>query len=225
MIEIFLRQCYHSPNSEIANRKRPEWFSKKKCYENLLFTLDPETAKVNIIFDNFYGEPEEKEGKRIISAGNEGSSFLQTLEIVMSKGFPDDTIIYFLEDDYLHRPNWCEVFLEAFTLPVHYVTLYDHLDKYKYYPELASQIYVTPSAHWRTIPSTTNTYACRMSQLREDIDIHRKFSIGREISDDNGKFLELSRQGRILVSSLPGWSTHCDSYMSPVINWQNYLPR
>ena len=33
---------------------------------------------------------------------------------------------YFLEDDYLHRPGWCDVLLEGFTVNnASYVTLYD----------------------------------------------------------------------------------------------------
>ena len=37
---------------------------------------------------------------------------------------------------------------------------YDHLDKYKLpqYKELKSQIFVTKSCHWRTVPSTTFTF-------------------------------------------------------------------
>lgn len=217
-IEIFLRQCYHSPNSQIPNRKRPEWFNKEIALNNLLSTIDTDLANLNIIYDNYFGvsEPQSFCSFSEITAGTEAASFLETLEIIMSKNFSDDTIIYFLEDDYLHRTGWCNVLLEAFELPIKYVTLYDHLDKYLHYPDLQSKIYATKSAHWRTTPSTTNTYACKMGQLRNDIEIHRRFSIGRDISDDNGKFLELGG----LVSSLPGYSTHCDDYMSPTINWE-----
>ena len=41
----------------------------------------------------------------IINEGNEAGSFLRTLEIVESLGYDDDTIIYFVEDDYLHRES------------------------------------------------------------------------------------------------------------------------
>lgn len=129
-------------------------------------------------------------------------------------GLQDETIVYLLEDDYLHQPNFCRVLMEGVQLS-DYVTLYDHLDKYKDYPDLVSKIMLTETCHWRTTPSTTNTYACKFSVLKRDLEIHKEFSRDRDISDDNGKFLRLGG----LVSSIPGYSTHCDAYMSPVVKW------
>ena len=145
------------------------------------------------------------------------------LDHVMDRKFSDDTILYFLEDDYLHRENWAETLLEAFTLPeADYVTLFDHRDKYEHemYTDLRSRLFYTPSCHWRSTPSTTNTYAMRMKTLCEDIATHRKFSDGHNISLDHEKFLELGRQGKTLISSIPGWSTHCEpAFASPCNNW------
>ena len=61
----------------------------------------------------------------IINEGNEAGSFLRTLEIVESRGYDDDTIIYFVEDDYLHRENWCEVLIEplVFQLNMYHYTI------------------------------------------------------------------------------------------------------
>ncbi len=220
MIEIFLRQCYHSPNSLLPNRNRPEWFSKQLCWDNLIKTIDLSLANINTVYDTHFGDSNVHPTTNYypINCGSEGSSFLATLDIIMERNFPDDTIIYILEDDYLHRENWCKIMLEAFTLNVEYVTLYDHLDKYFHYPNMLSNILLTDSCHWRTIPSTTNTFACRMSTLKRDIEIHRKYSIGREVSDDNAKFLELNKT---LISPMPGYSTHCDDYLSPIIDWKN----
>lgn len=222
-IEIFLRKCYHSPNSELPNRNRPEWFSKAKCYENLLYTASFNLSNINVVYDNFFGNriiinKDYFSSYHEINAGTEAKSFLFTIDYTFSKNLPDDTVIYFLEDDYLHKPNWCEVLLEGVKLAP-YVTLYDHKDKYLHYPDLTSKILVSESAHWRTTPSTTNTYACTFRQLKEDLEIHKQFSRDRDISDDNGKFLELGKMGRTLISSIPGYSTHCDDYLSPVVNW------
>ncbi len=217
-IEVFLRQCYHSPNSLLPNRNRPEWFSKENCFYNLMATTDLSLANLNFIYDTYFGDSNVHPTTNYypIRCGTEASSFLATLEIIESKQLPDDTIIYILEDDYLHREGWYKLLLEAFTLPVEYVTLYDHLDKYLHYPDLKSTILLSPSSHWRTIPSTTNTFACKMGTLKRDMEIHRKHSIGRDISDDNGKFLELNKT---LISPIPGYSTHCDDYLSPIVNW------
>ena len=53
------------------------------------------------------------------------------LDYVTNKKFHPDTILYFVEDDYLHLPGWLDVLLEGFSIPeADYVTLYDHKDKY-----------------------------------------------------------------------------------------------
>jgi hypothetical protein len=229
-IQVFLRQCFYSPNTALANRQRPEWFDKVKIFENLKRTINPELAQLNILYDEHFGNISEtflssEKDVRIINCGNEATSFLRTLEIVESSGFDDDTIIYFLEDDYLHQENWCEVLIEAFTLPIHYVSLYDHLDKYMDYPDLVSKIFHTNSVHWRTVPSTCNTYAAKMGQLKEDMHIHKHYSAASPdgISMDHAKFVHLGNVGRTLVTPMPGYSTHCDLLHSPTVNWERII--
>ena len=229
-IEVFLRQCFYSPNTALPNRKRPEWFDKVKVFENLKRTINPKLANLNIIYDEHFGPLEEtflvKENNvQVINCGNEAGSFLRTLEIVESSNYDDETIIYFLEDDYLHRENWCEILIEAFSLPIQYVSLYDHLDKYRDYPDLVSKIFHTESVHWRTVPSTCNTYAAKLNQLKEDMSIHKHFSATSPdgISMDHAKFVHLGNIGRTLVTPMPGYSTHCDLLHSPTINWEKYI--
>ena len=232
-IEVFLRHCYMSPNASLPNRKRPPWFDKVKVFENLKRTIDPEIAKINIVYDEHFGSIndvaflKEEKDVEIINKGNEAGSFLRTLEIVESRGYDDDTIIYFVEDDYLHRENWCEVLIEAFSLPTHYVSLYDHLDKYidSGYNDLVSKVFHTDTCHWRTVPSTCNTYAGKMGQLKQDMHIHKHFSAASPdgISMDHAKFVELGRHGRRLITPMPGYSTHCDLLHSPTIDWEKYI--
>ena len=234
-IEVFLRHCYSSPNQALPNRKRPPWFNKGKILQNLKRTINPELAKINIVYDEHFGSIsdvahlvlEKPADVEIINEGNEAGSFLRTLEIVESRGYDDDTIIYFIEDDYLHRENWCEVLIEAFSLPTHYVSLYDHLDKYidSGYDDLVSKVFHTDSCHWRTVPSTCNTYAGKMGQLKQDMVIHKHFSAASPdgISMDHAKFVELGRHGRRLITPMPGYSTHCDLLHSPCIDWEKYI--
>ncbi len=88
------------------------------------------------------------------------------------------------------------------------------------YRKLSAQLFITPSCHWRTTPSTTNTFAVRFGTLLRDLRIHRRFSQNRQISDDHRKFCCLKRRGRILISALPGWATHAEpEYASPCIDW------
>lgn len=211
-IYVFVRHCLYSAAS--AHKKRPEGFSRKACHENLLATAD-ERVRFTFFLDTAKEGEHFLKGQALeIKAGTEALSFLAQLGHVMQLDLNPDAIIYFLEDDYLHKPGWVDVLLEGFTLDADYVTLYDHKDKYLHYPQLTSHLYLTPSCHWRTTPSTTNTYAMRFATLKEDLAIHRRFSFGRKITADHAKFCALRRKGAKLVSPIPGWSTHADPEFS-----------
>lgn len=219
VVEVFVRHCTYSSIS--AKKPRPTYFSKEAAHRNLL-----QTADARVHFTHFLDTA--KEGRHFlkgsaieIKEGTESGSFLKMLEYVLALDLNLNTIVYFLEDDYLHKPGWVDVLFEGFSLPADYVTLYDHRDKYSAYPKLTSQIFVTPSCHWRTTPSTTNTYAMRFSTLKEDQKIHRRFSLGRKVTADHNKFCFLGKKGRRLISSMPGWSTHADpEFLSPCIQWE-----
>ncbi len=228
-IQVFLRTCYHSPNQDLPNRTRPEWFDKDKVYRNFLNTINNELADHTIIYDTHFSPDKGKLATKtlnslLIDEGTEAGSFLKTLDHVLSLNLPDETIIYFLEDDYLHRPNWCEALIEGLSL-ADIASLYDHKDKYLHYPDLTSKLLVSDSCHWRTTPSACNTYACKMGTLRADIETHRKHSTNcaNGISNDHSKFTELWQRGRTLISAVPGFSTHCDGFVSPVINWEKII--
>ena len=230
-IYIFVRHCKFSSNS--VGKDRPPWFTREGCFNNLLNTRDG-NCDVNICFDgklegsghflekDYYYDSflvHEKIG------GNDGASFLNVLETVHDFDFKDDDIIYFLEDDYLHNINWPKILREGFEeTSADYVTLYDHNDKYTFsmYSDLVSQIMATKSCHWRNIPSTTNTYACLGKTFRKDYEIHKQFcNLTRGFTQDNDKFLELGKMNRSLISSIPGYSTHCEpAFMSPVVDWE-----
>jgi hypothetical protein len=229
-IEIFLRHCFYSPNSALPNRHRPSWYDKEKVFQNFKRTLNIEACNYTIIYDKHYGPRDQtflKTESNVVECdcGNEAGSFIFTLNYIKDQNYDPNTIIYFLEDDYLHLPGWEKVMVEAFALPIHYMTLYDHLDKYLNYPDLYSKIYCTESCHWRTVPSTCNTYATKYTQLMQDYHTHEKYSVYSDngISRDNDKFLDLGGQGRSLISSMPGYSTQCDLLQSPTINWEQHL--
>ncbi len=221
VIEVFVRHCVHSSLS--AHKKRPREFSKEVCYQNLIQTSD-ERVHLTHFLDIRDGDHFLK-GKAIhIQEGTESGSFLRMLEYVEKLDLHPDTIVYFLEDDYLHRPGWIDVLFEGFSLAADYVTLYDHKDKYTMYPKLFSKIFITPSCHWRTTPSTTNTYAMRFSTLKQDSSAHRSFSLGRKVTADHNKFCFLGKKGRTLISPMPGWSTHADpEFLSPCIDWEQFF--
>ena len=224
IIQCFVR--YSTYSSASVHKERPSDFSYEACHYNLLETKDSR-IELTYFLDLAVEKDHFLRGKAIeIREGTEAGSFLKLLSTVQNLDLHPDTIIYFLEDDYLHRPGWVDALFEAFSLDADYVTLYDHGDKYTAYPKLKSEIYVTKSCHWRTTPSTTNTYAMRFSTLKKDLSIHERFSLGRKISRDHDKFCFLRKKGAKLISPMPGFSTHVDpKFLSPCIDWNPYFKK
>ncbi len=227
-IQVFVRHCNLSLQS--LNKNRPPWFNRELCWNNLKATLDPDLAALTALFDGKINETHflkrEKEYPVVECrfGGSDAASLLNLLHYVESLNLPPSVIVYILEDDYMHRPGWCQVLKEAFDqLSPSYATLYDHPDKYgAVYPKLMSKLFVTPSCHWRTTPSTTNTYACFAGTLKRDLKIHREqCSLQTGVAQDHKKFQILARKGFPLISCIPGYSTHCESeYLSPCVAWQ-----
>lgn len=231
-IQVFVRHCHYSEAS--AHKQRYCSFDKELCLQNLLDTVNDCKIEMTFILDTFHPcqnphfiHKQTRFPVIEMKGGTETASFLWMLDYVASQKFSAQTIIYFLEDDYIHKPDWCKILRESFTLPgVDYVTLYDHKDKYflPEYQDLSAKIFHTNSCHWRSTPSTTNTYAMRYKTLMRDIEIHKSFSLHRNVSDDHGKFLKLQSQGAILVSAIPGWATHAEpKYASPCTDWEEML--
>jgi len=112
--------------------------------------------------------------------GNPGS-FWKLYEIGLAKA-NDNDCLYFVEDDYLHKPNAPEILLEGLER-FDYVTLYDHPDKYRNsnmplnpyakmnrYSE-PTEVIEGPLSVWRTTNSTTMSFAVNGKTLKEDKDI------------------------------------------------------
>ncbi len=233
-VQLFVRHCYFSSASH--KKARHKHFDRQKCYQNLLATFDPKQVFLTFFLDSFYKEEEphfvlEQSTFPVIEIreGTEAGSFLKMVDYVTAQKIEPETVIYFLEDDYLHKEGWVNILQEGFTLPnVDYVTLYDHRDKYflPAYDALSSKIYHTDSCHWRTTPSTTNTFAMRFKTLLEHQEIHRAYSMERKISADHEKFCKLQKMGAVLISSIPGWATHAEpEFASPCYDWEAVLKK
>jgi hypothetical protein len=227
MIRVFQRHCNFSSNSH--NKPRPEWFDREKIFDSLISTLD-ERVDYTAFHDSGNGEMTDhflnnkNVNKVSMKGGNDAQSFLNLLNYVIEQNYDDEDIIYFLEDDYLHKQGWVDILLEGFEyIGADYYTLYDHPDKYflSMYEDLQSKIIVTPSIHWRTIPSTTNTYACKFKTLKKHFDIHVQYcDLVEKWTKDSHKFQELWNIGSNLISCMPGHSAHVENNMlSPVVNW------
>ena len=230
-IEIFSRHCNFSKLSD--DRERLKGFSKETCYKNLKGTIDKNISNITFLMD---GETEkhflknEKEFEIVnIEGGSQAKSWASALKYVNNKNFADDQIIYFIEDDYLHLENWNNIMLEGFELKVDYISLYDHLDKYKLsmYNKLESKIIVSKSCHWRATPSTTLSFAVKFKTFKKHYEIYKKFNfIETGSTKDHDMFIELWKSGSNLISSIPGYASHMDlHWLAPTINWEEIIKK
>lgn len=220
-IHIFYR---HYNIEKTDNKGRPAWFDYEKCFQNLLNTIKSENIELHVVFDgnieaNFINNYKDEFTTHQIKAGNDQSSFFQTWEIAKNTPMEMVDLVYFLENDYLHTLDWAEKTIELFSTYklLHYVSLYDHNDKYflPAYDDLLSKVFVTSNHHWRTTPSTCGSFIITRELLELDYDINTS------IVGDHNKFLQLTEErNRMVITPIPGLSTHCmEGLMSPTVNW------
>jgi hypothetical protein len=160
-----------------------------------------------------------------------GGSSAAGFRIVLNEALKlqNDEIVYFVEDDYLHLPKSRQVLLEGLER-VDYVSLYDHADKY--IPASrggnpfidddgaeVTKVFVTKTTHWKLTNSTTMTFGAKVSTLKEDEAIWKKYT-SETYPHDFKCFLELRESGRALATPIPGYSTHCEPmWASPLTDW------
>ena len=139
-----------------------------------------------------------------VSVGHGAGTFNLALDEAL--GYNDDEIVYFVENDYLHKSGSDQILKEGFDLGASFVSLYDHPDKYKGpdqggnpYCEGGAEdtrVYLTNSTHWKITNSTTMTFASKVSTLKRVEPILRKWTNGTH-PNDFPMFLELRKNNEI----------------------------
>ena len=225
MIRIFQRHCQFSSNS--ANKERPDWFDREKIFDSFKKTFTDQ-IRYTAFYDTLNGTEHFIFNKNVsiieTKGGSEAKSFNNLLNYVYDQNFQDEDIIYFVEDDYLHLEGWVDIMLQGFNdIGADYYTLYDHPDKYylPMYEELQSKIIATKNTYWRTIPSTTCTFACKFKTFKKYFKDHLKFC-SKGFTQDHQMFLHLWSIGSNLISCMPAYCTHVEANMlSPYREWEN----
>lgn len=216
-----------------GSKPRPEWYSKRACLANLLRVFGPDHQYHFLVDGGGQAFCEELDGfarnlgvAPVVTPLNErqnGGAFRRMLDYSCSlRG-----LLYLVEDDYLHRPGAAQVLAEG-SEHWDYVTGYDHPDKYSpsepyCYAEKPSILHAGQWCHWREVPSTTGTFAVQSIVLCEDQSVWETWcrpELGW--ARDHQCFTELTqgRQGATVASTVPAFSTHCESqWLAPVVDW------
>ena len=188
------------------SKVKPDYINNENCLANAVKVFDD--CEWSIIADNVSKETSDM------------------IEKYKSK----DHTVYFLENDYLHKPDSRVIIEEGLSLGAQFVSLYDHPDKYigpdkggNPYCEGGAEdtrVYLTESTHWKITNSTTMTFAAQVSTLRENESVLRHHTSGVH-PEDFKMFLELRYANKLLVTPIPGYATHGETaWLSPLNDWK-----
>ena len=214
------------------NKVKPNYIGNEQCLKNATEVF--KDADWSIIADNISPETNDmvqryksRDCINYVSVGHGAGTFNMALDEALM--YPDDEIIYFIENDYLHKPGSQRILEEGFNLGASFVSLYDHPDKYldpsqggNPYCEGGAEdtrVYLSNNCHWKITNSTTMTFAAKVSTLKKTELILRKHTVGSHPNDFK-MFLELRQNNELLITPLPGYSTHGETaFLTPLTNW------
>jgi hypothetical protein len=211
------------------NKVKPNYINNESCLKNFVNVFG--NQNLHIIADNCseatlkmiskYVHPNRID---IVSVGHGAGTFNLALDMALK--YDDETIIYFVENDYLHKPDSDKILVEGLQLGYGYVSLYDHPDKYMNGANPfvedggeVTRVMLTDSCHWKLTNSTTMTFASTVGTLRGDESILREFTKGTYPRDFE-MFLALRDAGNGLVTPIPGYATHGETaWLTPLTDW------
>ena len=209
---------------------KPEYINNEDCLANATKVF--KGASWTVIADNVSSKTKNiikkyQSNTEYVSVGHGAGTFNLALNKALE--LDDEEIVYFLENDYLHKPEAQSILEEGFTLGASFVSLYDCPDKYvdpsrggnPYCKGGAedTRVYLTANTHWKVTNSTTMTFAARVSTLKKTESILRKYTTGTH-PYDFPMFLELRQNQELLITPIPGYSTHGETaWLAPLTNW------
>ncbi|MDB4378271.1 hypothetical protein N9Z41_00735 [bacterium] len=211
------------------NKVKPEYINNQNCTANAVKVFP--NANWKIIADNILpstlsmlSQHNLQNYIQQVFIGNGAGTFNLALDYALT--LPENEIIYFLENDYLHIPGSEKVIEEGFNLGAEFLSLYDHPDKYVdgVNPYVSgggevTKVFLSESCHWKLTNSTTMTFAAKVYTLKKYETILRKHT-STSHPHDFKMWVELREQGASLITPLPGYATHGETaWLSPLTNW------
>lgn len=220
------------------SKVKPTYINNEACLKNFCNVFFDYIHDIQIIADNCSEVTLTMIAKYIdpiniqkVSVGHGAGTFNLALDLALQEK-DDDKIVYFVENDYLHKQNSPKILKEGLKLGASFVSLYDHPDKYldpsrggNPYCEGGAEdtrVYLTQSTHWKMTNSTTMTFAATVETLKRVEPVLRKWTNQGHYPDDFKMFLELREQLELLVTPIPGYATHGESaWLSPLTDWSS----
>lgn len=199
---------------------KPDWVNNQSCLYNL---FQHKGASELIVFGDQLEESlkmTKQLADKFIETTNHGNAatFIEVLQYALDN-FDSEEVVYFVEDDYIHRTGMVKAILEGLER-ADYVSLYDHPDKYGN----SEILFYTKSSHWKFTQSTTMTFATKVKTLAFDFKIFKEGCKDALIPPDHPIWSFLTTQmHRRLATPIPGFATHGEKkWLAPVIPWYQY---
>lgn len=211
------------------NKVKPDYINNENCLLNALDMFSTEKHDWLIIADNVSQATTKMLERYVlnikhVSVGHGAGTFNLALDEALQ--YDENEIVYFIENDYLHKPGSDKILLEGFSVGYNYVALYDHPDKYMNGANPfvedggeVTRVMISDSCHWKITNSTTMTFAAQVKTLKEDESILREYTAG-SYPRDFEMFLALREKQHGLITPIPGYSTHGETaWLSPLTDW------
>ena len=234
-------KIYYRISDNSYDKNKLEWATKEYCLKNFVDKFYYHKDQISIIADNVSDEtlemiynyiPKEQVTRTYFGHG------ALSLNFTMHKIYTldDNEIVYVVEDDYLHRDNSDAILVDGLNrVGAHFVSLYDHPDKYLNPSEGGNphcsgrsevrRVYLGEYSHYKLTNSTTMTFASKVKTIKQFFPILQKWTSQKHNSTypyDYYMFAELIRSGATIITPIPTYSTHTESkWLSPLINWED----
>lgn len=237
-------QCIYRLSDNGYAKEKFAFATKQYCLENFIKHFGTEDIHVLVDSTNLKDTTLEfvtslKQSEAITTlkvlhasrdeCGSSAASFRSAVKWAQNN-LQNDDMVYFIEDDYLHRADSAKILREGVERS-DYATLYLHGDRFIPKSQggsiatddsgaFGAFVCKTESSFWIQVESTTMTFATHLSTLNDDMDIWTPYTTGTH-PNDFGAFVKLGQtKGRTLISPIPGYSTHCEPrWASPLIDW------
>lgn len=215
------------------NKVKPDYIDNEKCLKNFCNVFFDHIYDITVLADNCSDDTITMIKKYIdpsnirkISVGHGAGTFNLALDEALR--YDDNTIIYFVENDYLHKPYSYKILIEGIELGSTFVSLYDHPDKYidGINPYVSgggeeTKVFLSNSCHWKLTNSTTMTFAGKVSYIKQFEKTMRSHTSTTHPHDFD-MWIDLRNQGVSLITPIPGAATHGESaWLSPLIDWNH----
>ena len=218
--------------SDVGYKKvKPDYINNENCLKNFVRVFNKHINDIIVIADNPSDELLDDIKKYIpinniviVKIGNGAGTFNTALDIALT--FDDNEVVYFVENDYLHREGSDTILMEGINMGAHFVSLYDHPDKYINAAKGGGEItklFLSSNSHWKITGSTTMTFASKVSTLKSVEKVLREYTIGTHPYDFE-MFTQLRSMTYSLLTPIPSYSTHGETeYLAPLVNWQTLV--